>query len=377
MSAADDRRRHDPERPAQGVHRPRHLRVPAPAVDADHHRHLRLLPRDHPPLEHHLHLRLPHPRGRFDGRAGDRLHAGQRHRLRAGGHRRRARRRRLRPPAVVLLERAQQRVRGGGQVPGRPPHVAPDHDRALRRAEGGVDPAPLPHPDRRVHAHRAAARGQHRARRGAGDGRGARGHAEPAHQRLRRGAQPPDRAGGPHRPAHAADHRLRERDRRHAGSAGRLVLRRVADRRGRATGVGVHRADRRDGRCRGRHRGRLPDGRDRAGRLRVHEVDRRRRAGHRRRQPVHHRGRGRARHPGPRSRRSRRGQVERVRRFKADRDQADVARRLEDVRAAARAPTTCSRPCGPRSRPTARWARSATPSATCSASTTPAGSLGR
>ncbi len=42
-------------------------------------------------------------------------------------------RRRLRPAALLLLERPQQPLRGGGQVPGRPAHVGPDHDRALRR----------------------------------------------------------------------------------------------------------------------------------------------------------------------------------------------------------------------------------------------------
>ena len=42
---SDGHQRHDPERPAEGVHRPRHLHLPAPPVDADHHRHLRLLPR--------------------------------------------------------------------------------------------------------------------------------------------------------------------------------------------------------------------------------------------------------------------------------------------------------------------------------------------
>ena len=36
--------RHDPERRAQGVHRPRHLHLPAGAVAAADHRHLRLLP---------------------------------------------------------------------------------------------------------------------------------------------------------------------------------------------------------------------------------------------------------------------------------------------------------------------------------------------
>ena len=47
--ASDGHQRHDPERHAEGVHRPRHLRLPAPAVDADHHRHLRLLPRARSP----------------------------------------------------------------------------------------------------------------------------------------------------------------------------------------------------------------------------------------------------------------------------------------------------------------------------------------
>ncbi len=42
--AVDGHRRHHPERHPQGVHRPRHLRVPAAAVDAADHRHLRLLP---------------------------------------------------------------------------------------------------------------------------------------------------------------------------------------------------------------------------------------------------------------------------------------------------------------------------------------------
>ncbi len=96
-------------------------------------------------------------RGGFDGGAGDRLHAGQRHRLRRGGGRGRAGGRRLRPPAVVLLERPQQPVRGGGQVPGRPADVGPDHDGPIRRHRREVQAAPLPHPDRREHADRSAA----------------------------------------------------------------------------------------------------------------------------------------------------------------------------------------------------------------------------
>ena len=56
-------------------------------------------------------------------------------------------------------------------------------------------------------------------------------------------------------------------------------------------GVGVHRPHRRDGRGRGGDRGALPDGRDRAGRVRVRQVDRRRRARDRRAQQVHARRR--------------------------------------------------------------------------------------
>jgi hypothetical protein len=106
---------------------------PPRRVDAADHRHLRLLQRARPEVEHDLDLRLPHPRGRLHGGAGDRLHARQRHRLRAGGGRRRPRRRRVRPPPELLLERPQQLLRGGGQVPGQPAHVVQDHDRAVRR----------------------------------------------------------------------------------------------------------------------------------------------------------------------------------------------------------------------------------------------------
>ena len=64
--------------------------------------------------------------------------------------------------------------------------------------------AALPHPDRGRVAHRAAARGQHRAHRDRGAGRRARRHAEPAHQLDGRDARAADREGGPHRAAHPA-----------------------------------------------------------------------------------------------------------------------------------------------------------------------------
>ncbi len=50
-----------------------------------------------PRLEHDQHQRLPHPRGRGHGGAGDRLHPGRRHRLRGRGDRGRARRGRPSP----------------------------------------------------------------------------------------------------------------------------------------------------------------------------------------------------------------------------------------------------------------------------------------
>ncbi len=81
---------HGSERSAEGVRRARDVHLPAEAVDAPDHRPVRLLRRADPEVEHDLDQRLPHARGRCDGRAGDRVHARERHRLRAGGDRRRA-----------------------------------------------------------------------------------------------------------------------------------------------------------------------------------------------------------------------------------------------------------------------------------------------
>ena len=98
-------------------------------------------------MEHHLDLRLPHRRGRSHARAGAGLHAGQCHRVRAGGHLRRTGRRRVRSEAVVLLRGPDHRARGGGQVPGRAPAVGPDHARAVRRPRPEVDETAVPYPD--------------------------------------------------------------------------------------------------------------------------------------------------------------------------------------------------------------------------------------
>ena len=70
--------RDHPERRPQGVHRPRHLHLPAGAVAAAGRRHLRLLPARAAPVAPDLDLRLPHGGGGGHARAGDRVHAGQR-----------------------------------------------------------------------------------------------------------------------------------------------------------------------------------------------------------------------------------------------------------------------------------------------------------
>ena len=57
--------------------------------------------------------------------------------------------RRVRPAARVLLQRPQQRLPGGRQVPRRPADVGADHARALRRQERALADDALPHPDRR------------------------------------------------------------------------------------------------------------------------------------------------------------------------------------------------------------------------------------
>ena len=148
-----------------------------------------LLPRADPEVEHGLDLRLPLPREGRERGPGGRVHARQRHGLRAGGARRRPEGRRLRAPPGLLLQRPQQRLPGGREVPRGPQHVGARDEGALRRAGREVDDAALPHADRRRHAHRAAAAEQHRARRPAGVRRGLRRHAVAAHERLRRGAR--------------------------------------------------------------------------------------------------------------------------------------------------------------------------------------------
>ena len=79
-------------------------------------------------------LRLPHPRGRLDRRAGARLHPCRRLRLRGAGALPRPGRRAVRPRAVLLLRLAPGLLRGDRQVPRRPADLGPLAARRLRRA---------------------------------------------------------------------------------------------------------------------------------------------------------------------------------------------------------------------------------------------------
>ena len=73
-------------------------------------------------LEHDLDQRVPHPRGRLDGRSGSRVHAGQRHRLRRGRTRGGPRRRSVRasgcrsssPPTTTSSKRSPSSAPRGG-----------------------------------------------------------------------------------------------------------------------------------------------------------------------------------------------------------------------------------------------------------------------
>ena len=123
---------HGAERHPQGVHRPRELHLPAGAEHAADHGPVRLLQGEHPEVEHGQHLRLPLPREGRVGGPGGRVHARERHGLRAGRARRRPAGGRLRAPPGLLLQRPQQRLPGGREVPRGPQHVGARDARALR-----------------------------------------------------------------------------------------------------------------------------------------------------------------------------------------------------------------------------------------------------
>ena len=74
--------RHAADRHLQGVHRPEGVALRARAAPAADRRPDGVLRREDPGVQAALGLRLPHPRGRLDGRAGARVHPRRRLRLR-------------------------------------------------------------------------------------------------------------------------------------------------------------------------------------------------------------------------------------------------------------------------------------------------------
>ena len=82
--------RDDPDGHPQGVHRAEGVHLPARAVDAARHGHGRVLRAGDAEVAPDLDLRLPHPRGGLDGRAGARVHARRRLHVRRVGDRARA-----------------------------------------------------------------------------------------------------------------------------------------------------------------------------------------------------------------------------------------------------------------------------------------------
>ena len=192
-------RRHAAERHLEGVPSAEGVRLPAATLDAAGARHRGVLCGRDAAVAPDLDLRLPHPRGGLDGRAGARLHVGQRLRLRRVGAGGRPRGRRVRASAQLLLQRPHRLLRGDRQVPRWLGASGPVDARSLRRGRSALDHPALPHPDRRGVAHRAAARGQHRPHRDRGARRRAGRNAEPAHQLDGRSARAADREGGAHR----------------------------------------------------------------------------------------------------------------------------------------------------------------------------------
>ena len=77
-------------------------------------------------------LRVPHPRGRLDRRAGAGVHRGQRVRVRGGRTRRRPRHRCVRTATLVLLQRAHRLLRGDREVPCGAAHLGALAARAVR-----------------------------------------------------------------------------------------------------------------------------------------------------------------------------------------------------------------------------------------------------
>ena len=208
--------------------------LPDRAGDAPGHRHGRVVLDRDAALAPDLDLRLPHPRGRLDRRAGARVHAQGRLHLRRAGDRAWARRSTTFAPRLsfffnahidffeeIAKYRAARRIWAREM---RDTYGARDERSQMMRFHtqtAGVSltaQQPLVNIVRTTIEALAGVLG---------------GHPVAAHQLLRRGAGAADRRRGADRAAHPAGDRPRVRGHQHRRPARRLLLRRAADRRAR------------------------------------------------------------------------------------------------------------------------------------------------
>ena len=228
---------HDPERHPQGVHRARHLHLPAAAVDAPRDRRLRVrAPRA--PAWNTISSRGYHMREAgataaqelaftlADGIAY--VEAAVARGLDVDD---------FAPRLSFFFAAWTRAVRGGRQVPGRPPDVGADHARPLRR----IEPRSMMcrfHVQTAGSSLTAQSIDNNVVRTTLQALAAVLGGTQSLHTNSpRRGARPADRGGRPAGPPDPADPRPRGRRHRDAGPARRLVLRRVADRRARGGGA--------------------------------------------------------------------------------------------------------------------------------------------
>ena len=125
--------RHSADRHLQGVHRAEGVDLPAGAASAADRRPDGVLHRADAGLQAAVGLRLPHPGGRLDCRAGARLHAGRRLRLRRTRAVPRPGRQPVRARAELLLRRAHRLLRGDREIPCGAADLGPLDARCLRR----------------------------------------------------------------------------------------------------------------------------------------------------------------------------------------------------------------------------------------------------
>ena len=203
----------------------------------------RVLPGGAAEVQHHLDQRLPHPRGWLDGRAGGRLHARQRDRLRRGGAGAGLEVDQFAPRLSFFFNAHNDFLEEVAKFRAARRLWA----RTMRERFGAKDPRSW---TLRFHAQTAGRRWSRSSRRSTSsdDDPGARGgarrHPDPPHERPRRGARAAFRGHGQAGAENAAGDRLRERRDVDCRSPRRLVRRRVADGSRRGRRCRVHRGDR-------------------------------------------------------------------------------------------------------------------------------------